>query len=294
MAELASRQHGVLARWQLLERGIGRGVLARGLERGHLHLVHQGVYAAGHPSLTVLGTLMAAVLAGGPGALLSHMTAGSLWGVVTALPGLVDVTVRRSGRGGRDGIRMHRPRQFPAAERRIRDGVPLTSPSRTLLDLGAVLGQSDLRDALRAAGRRNLLDAARLTALASAPGRRGRKTLLELLAAYRPPPETRSKLQDLFIDLVDDAGLPRPAVDVVVEGCEVDCLWPAERVIVELDSWGFHGDRDAFERDRHRDVRLQLAGYAVLRFTWERVTTDPEGVIADVGAALTRRGARRR
>ena len=176
----------------------------------------------------------------------------------------------------------------------MKHGVPLTSPSRTLLDLAAVLDERDLHDALRAAGRRDLLDVDRLTALASAPGRRGRKTLLELLAAYRPPPDTRSKLQDLFVDLVDDAGLPRPAVDVVVEGFEVDCLWPAEGLIVELDGWEFHRDRDAFERDRHRDVLLQLAGYVVLRFTWERVTTDPEGVVADVGAALTRRRAARR
>ncbi len=266
----------------------------RAVERAQLHAVHHGVYAVGYLSPNGAATLMAAVLAGGAGAMLSHASAGELWGLVQALPGLVDVTVRRTGRGGRDGIRMHRPRQFPAAERRILDGVPLTSPARTLLDLAAVLGASELRDALRAAGRHNLLDVTRLTTLASAPGRRGRRLLLELLAAYRPPPQTRSRLQDLFVDLVDDAGLPRPAVDVVVEGFEVDCLWPAEALVVELDGWEFHRDRDAFERDRRRDVRLQLAGYVVLRFTWDRLTDDPAGVLAEVATALTQRSAHRR
>ena len=294
MAELAAGQHGAVARWQLIERGVGAWWIQSAIERRHLHPIHHGVYAAGHPSLTELGTMMAAVLSGGAGALLSHQNAGSVWGFATALPGLVDVTVRRTGRGGRLGIRVHRPRRFPAAEARIRHGIPLTSPSRTLLDLAAVLPERQLLEALREADRRDLLEVHTLGALASVPGRRGRTVLLELLAAYRPPPETRSGLQDRFIELVDDAGLPRPAVDVVIEGFEVDCVWPAERLIVELDSWRFHGDRAAFERDRHRDARLQVAGYVVLRFTWERVVKDPAGVARDVAAVLRRPSGGRR
>jgi hypothetical protein len=171
----------------------------------------------------------------------------------------------------------------------MRWGIPITSPSRTLLDLAMVLTERDLRDAVRGAGRLRLLDPMALAGMAgSSRGRRGTRRLLEILAAYRPLPDTRSTLQGRFLEVLDEAGLPRPAVDVVVDGLEVDCLWPRERLVVELDGYGFHSDPAAFEADRRRDVRLQLAGYVVLRFTHKRVVGAPGEMVAEVATALAR------
>ncbi len=165
----------------------------------------------------------------------------------------------------------------------------MTSASRTLVDLASILGESQLREAVHNTDRHRLLDVCRIErTLQEAPGRRGTKKLSRILADYRPLPTSRSWLQDRFLFECDRAGIPRPAVDVVVEGFEVDCLWPKERLIVELDSYGFHKDPDAFEADRRRDVLLTLAGYTVLRFTYAQVTTEPASVVRDVHAALNR------
>jgi predicted transcriptional regulator of viral defense system len=288
MAQLAARQHGVVARRQLLAHGIDGELIQRRLESGHLHRVHLGVYAVGHPNLTPNGRLMAAVLACGADALLSHRSAAALWGIAARRSGRIDVTVHRESSRSRPGIAIHRPRELQSGDRRSRYGIPVTAPSRTLLDLAGVLGAPALREAIQAADRCELLEVDRLIEIAThSSGRRGTGTLLSLLSRYRPLPETRSWLEDRFLPLVDDAGLSRPAVDVVVEGFEVDCLWPDERVIVELDSYGFHRDPETFESDRRRDVALQLAGYVVLRFTYRRVVDEPREVIAELVAALT-------
>jgi hypothetical protein len=287
IAALAARQHGVVARWQLLELGIGRELIKRRVVSGALHPVYRGVYAVGHPNLTTHGRLMAAVLACGPASLLSHRSAAELWGMVERWSGRIDVTVPRNGSRARPGIAVHRPRDLPERDRRSRFGLPLTAPSRTLLDLAGVLGEPALRAAIRAADRRSLLDLDLLIEMATASsGRRGTGTLLALLSEFRPLPETGSWLEDRFLPHVDDAGIARPAVGVFVEGFEVDCLWPDERVIVELDGYGFHRDPQAFEADRRRDVALQLAGSQVLRFTYRRVVDEPAAVIAELAAAL--------
>jgi hypothetical protein len=295
MARLSARQHGVVARRQLLSHGIDGELIQRRLESGHLHRIHLGVYAVGHPNLTPTGRLMAAVLACGSDALLSHRSAAALWGIAAPPSGRIEVSVHRESSRSRPGIAIHRPRELRGDDRRSRHGIPLTAPSRTLLDLAGVLAAPALRDAIQAADRRELLELDRLIEIATrSSGRRGTGMLLSLLSSYRPLPRTRSWLEDRFLTLVGDAGLARPAVDVVVEGFEVDCLWPEERVIVELDSYGFHRDPQTFESDRRRDVALQLAGYIVLRFTYRRVVDEPRSVIAELVAALTQAHGGRR
>jgi hypothetical protein len=293
VASVASKQHGVVGRWQLLELGLTPSSIQRGVGRGLLHPVFQGAYAAGFGALNRNARLMAAVLVGGENAMLSHRTGGALLRMIVSYPNRIDVTAIRCGRSRHDGILVHRPRRLPLEERWIRDGIPVTSASRTLIDLAAILSQRELREAVHAADRHRILHIDRIERMLRAtPGRHGTDKLESILSTYRPMPDSRSWLQDRFLFECDLAGIPRPAVDVVVEGFEVDCLWPAERLIVELDSYGYHGDPDAFETDRRRDVILTLAGYTVLRFTYERVTADPAGVVREVLAALERaRGA---
>lgn len=286
---VAGEQHGTVGRWQLLELGLGKSGIQRALHRGLLHSLHAGVYAVGGAPSTLHARLTAAVLAGGEGAMLSHRSAALLLRFIDAGPPRIDVIAPRCGRRPRNGLLIHRPRLLPAEECWIRSGIPLTNASRTLIDLASVFTERQLRDAVHSADRRRVLDIERIELmLEQTRGRRGTARLGVILAAYRPLPTTRSWLQDRFLSACDQAGVSRPASDVVVEGLEVDCLWPHERLIVELDSYGFHGDPDTFESDRRRDVILTLAGYTVLRFTYERVTREPEAVMREVQEALER------
>lgn len=180
MAALAAAQHGVVARWQLLEAGLSRGVVRRRLERGHLHRLHHGVYAVGHRRLTTKGRWMAAVLAGGPEAVLSHWSAIALWELRPSRSGPLDVTVPgRSHRAARAGIRFHNVRHLDPQDRAVIDGIPVTSLHRALLDYAEVTRRpQQLRLALEAADRRELLDARKLEAVCGrACGRRGVKPL---------------------------------------------------------------------------------------------------------------------
>jgi hypothetical protein len=291
VAEIAARQHGVIARGQLLALGLGSTSVERRIRAGHLHPVHFGAYAVGHRRLTQHGIWMAAVLACGDGALLSHRSAAAHWGIEEER-GLVHVTVRHRGTHGRPGIAIHQTRRLEDDERELRHGIPVTSVARTLLDLAGVLNLKRLRRALEEADRLGILDLAALNALLlRTTGRRGAGRLRDLLAAHRGPETiSRSELERLFLGLCRDAGIPRPAVNVDVLGYEVDCLWPDAKLVLELDSWGFHRGRAAFENDRRRDAALQRAGYRVLRITYRRLVDESEAVIADLRALLPRAG----
>jgi very-short-patch-repair endonuclease len=214
---------------------------------------------------------MAAVLACGPGALLSHRSAGALWGITwpTSLP--PDVTVS-AVRRQRTGLRQHSVRNFTAADRAVCDGIPLTSLPRTLLDLATILTPQRLERALEESERLGLFDLRAVEDLMSrSTGRRGVARLRSALSAYREPAFTRSELERRFLELVKEAGLPRPSANAWVEGHEVDVIWRRERLVVELDGYEFHRTRAAHERDRRRDEELALAGYQVIRLTWQRI-----------------------
>jgi predicted transcriptional regulator of viral defense system len=267
VARLAARQHGVVAARQLRALGVGQDAIEYRLAIGELHRVHAGVYAVGHRRLSDHGRWMAAVLAGGEGATLSHRPAAALAGFRDTLAQTIDVTVPRH-RGRRQGIGYHQARLHPA-DRTTIDGIAVTSVPRTLLDLASQLAPNQLDRAFWEAERLALIDPPQLRSLmARSHGARGVRRLRALAGRLLPPEvTTRSVLERRFFELCREEGLPLPALNERVHGFEVDALWPEQRLIVELDGRAYHRGADAFETDRIRDATLQLAGYRVIRLT---------------------------
>jgi hypothetical protein len=292
IAQLAARQHGVVTHQQLVELGFGRSGIQHRLRARRLHRLHRGVYAVGHPNLSESGRLMAAVLACGPDAVLSHQSAGALWGFRASQRRLIDVTAPRRNQGRRSGIALHLVRDLHSEDRACVESIPVTSLARTLLDLAGVVRLDDLGRALEQAERLRLFDLLAVDALIERSyGRRGVRSLRRALLAYRELPHlTRSEFERRFLALCRDAGLPTPAANAWVIGHEVDVLWAEQLLVVELDSRSYHQTRAAFERDRIRDAALQLAGYLVLRVTRRRLDSEPEAVIRTIRSLLSARG----
>jgi very-short-patch-repair endonuclease len=284
IAETAQRQHGVVARRQL---PLSDSAVARRIAAGRLHPLYRGVYAVGHAAVSGHGRWMAAVLACGNGAVLSHRTAGALWSILPASSARIDVVAARTV-AGVAGITVHRPRRLSAADRAEHEGIPVTSVARTLVDLAGVVDRRRLRRAVDEAERQQLFDLAPVERLLRR-GRHGAAALRAILDNYRDPPSaTRSELERRFIELCRDAGLPPPRVNSLVAGVEVDVAWPRQRLVVELDGYAFHRTRTEFERDRERDMLLQLAGYRVVRITHRRLERRPASVLAEIRALLSR------
>jgi hypothetical protein len=290
LAELTARQHGVIARRQLCALHIGRGATARRLQRGSLHLLHPGVYAVGHRRLSPQGRWMAAVLAAGPAAVLSHRSAAALWGLPPAFSGESEVTVPSRRRAGREVV-VHCGWLSPAEITEV-ERIPVTTVSRTLLDLAAVVSRRPLERAIQAAEVRRLGNARSLADLvAGHPRRRGTATLRKILASERfGEGATRSELEERFLAFVESQGLPRPEINSLLElggrWIECDCLWRTPRVVAELDGRSAHLTRVAFEWDRARDRALQAAGWRVVRVTWRQLARDPAAVAADLRRLL--------
>ena len=287
LAALATSQHGVVATWQLVELGFGRGSIGHAVAIGRLHRVYKGVYAVGHRSFGRDGRLMAAVLASGPGAVLSHRDAAALWELRPNNRRVVEVTVAGGNRQGQDGITIHRTRSLEDDERTAIDRIPVTTVARTVLDLAEVVDRRQVARAFEEAERRRLFDLRAIEELARRHhGRRGVGVIRELIAEALEPPPTRSELERLFLELCEEAGLPPPLVNTIVAGFEVDIVWPEARLVVELDSHEFHRTRAAFERDRVRDAALQVAGHRVLRVTHRRLTRDRARIVDELEALL--------
>lgn len=284
LAALASRQHGVVSRRQLLDLGLGRGAIDARLRTGRLKTVHRGVYAVGHTSLSWRGIWLAAVLAYGEGAVLSHAAAAALWRLLDPQPPPVDITSAH-GRAGRRGIRLHRSALEPA-EVRTQHRIPVTSVARTLLDIADVAPERRFRRAFEEADRRGLLHAHELKEVCRR--RKGRRGLAALRKAQGDQRDgfTRSPLEDLFVALCREHGLPAPIRNARLLGFEVDALWPDRRLVIELDGFAYHRHRAAFERDRARDAALQAAGYRVVRITHRRLEREPEAVAAQLRELL--------
>jgi Transcriptional regulator, AbiEi antitoxin/Protein of unknown function (DUF559) len=293
IAALAARQHGVVTRSQLRDLGLSDRAISKRVAAGRLHRVHQGVFAVGHRRLPSFGAWSAAVLACGPGAALSHASAAALWDLRRSDAVYVDVTVPRTGRRTRPGIRIHRPRRLPDSEVTTRRGSPLTTPARTILDLAATLSPSRLEHLLDRAEIQELTDYPSLDAIARAhPGHHGAAKLQrELRTNYAGTNLTRSDLEILFKDVCARHGLPAPQINHRVAGKEVDFLFGDARLIVETDSWRYHKTRRAFEDDRVRDVLTLRAGYRTLRFTDRQLQRAPGAVAAAIAAVLADRRA---
>jgi hypothetical protein len=277
LARLAGRQHGVVATRQLSALGLARGGVAARARAGRLHRVHRGVYAVGHTVLTVNGRRMAAVLAAGPGAVLSHASAGALWDIRPTSATRIDISVRSAGgRAKRPGLRIHRTPTLQTDEITAHQGIRVTSPARTLLDLASSLPRRALERALDEAEIRELYDRRALEAVALAhAGEHGARALAEALAQDGDPVLTDSELEEIMLGLCDEQQLERPTPRAWVAGLRVDFLFAASRLVVETDGYRYHRTRRAFERDRERDAILARAGYRTLRFTHRQLTREP-------------------
>ena len=289
IADLAARQHGVVGARQLLALGLGRGAIEHRVRAGRLHRLHRGVYAVGHPRIASKGRYMAAVLACGPDAVLSHVSAADLWELLDSSASSVHVTVPSGGgRGRREAIVLHRSRGLSEDEVTVHDGFPITSVARTLLDLAATIAPGPLKRAVERSliVRRFDLRAVRAV-LARHANSRCTRSLSEIVANLHDEPSlTRSELEGFFRDLCDEHSLPRPQINQVVEGLTVDFLWSDHRLIVETDGRAVHGTPAAFERDRARDAKLMVAGYRVVRFTYRQIVHEPETVARTLLALL--------
>jgi hypothetical protein len=267
---VAERQWGVVARRQLAALGVSRHTADHWLRAGRLHRVHHGVYAVGHSALRAEGHRLAAVLACGPGAVLSHRAAAAHWGLLRTDQTRIDVTAPR-GRHGAPGIRLHRSRCLDAQDSTHHQGIPTTTVHRTLLDLAATARPSELERALAQSERLQLYDhRATQATIARNNGHKGTQVLAQ--ATSRTPKWTRNEWEAEFLDLIRQAGLPEPdtndAFHVPDYGlCEPDFHWPQHRVIVETDGFETHGTRQAFRNDRAKDAALTAAGHRILRFT---------------------------
>lgn len=280
VVELAERQHGVVTRRQMLALGVGPDVMKRRVRSGVLRPVHRGVYAVGHAALGAEARWMAAVLACGAGAVLSHLSAARLWGMSSVpFDREVHVTVARVQRR-HPGIVVHRAATSGADVTRHR-GIPVTTVARTYVDVADEVGYATLR---RMADHGVRLDAdAVRRALARAPNRAGRGKLVRLLG---DDVRTRSGLERHLRRLVREAGLPAPVVNRRILGAERDFAWPDRRLVVEVDGRRYHEPRAARERDHERDARLVLAGWRVLRFDDVQLAHEPATVVAVLTQAL--------
>jgi hypothetical protein len=247
------------------------------------------VYAVGHSRVSGHGHWMAAVLACGDGALLSHRSAAALLGLRPDARARIDVTSGAQGRRSHGGVTLHTARSLGHRDRGICDGIPVTALPRTLLDLAAVVNPRQLERAFEAAERLRILDVRALAELAArSHGHHGIAAFRELIAWHRAVPETREELERRFIEFCDAHGIPRPVCNAALEGFIVDALWAHARVVVEMDSFEFHRTRAAFERDRARDAALQLAGYTVIRVTSRQLEHDAERVAHTLRSLLAR------
>lgn len=281
LAELAGRQHGVVSLAQLEALGFARSSVTKRVGSGRLHRVRRGVYAVGHSGLSREGFWMAAVLGAGPGAVLSHLSAAVLWGFWRRPVRGIDVSAL--GRRRVVGVRVRTCRALDARDLAVRDGIPVTSVARTLVDLGDVLDRARLANAIHEAAFLGRFDEAAVrAAMARARGRRLGVVEAALRDHAGGSAGTRSALEDRFLAMVRRAGLPEPRVNVRVAGLEVDFHWPGLGLCVEVDGPGHARPRTRAE-DRRREAVLRAAGQDVLRAR--------EGDLADVVARVRSRVA---
>lgn len=283
VAGLAGRQGGAISRAQLRELGLGRGAIEHRLASGALHRRHRGVYVVGHLAKPPLQEEFAAVLACPPGSLVSHHAAAAQAGFRPPAVPPIDVTVVRGDRRRHAGIRVRPiPAPLHPADVRTRDGLPVTAPARTLLDLAAALTERDLRWAVEEARVLRLVSDRDLRSVVGRyPRHRGAARLRALLGTGAGGVVlTRSEAERRLVDLIAAARLPLPLTNARIAGHEVDALWRTQRLVVEVDGYAFHGGRTAFERDRRRDADLQAAGLRVTRLSWRQITEEPFAVAA--------------
>jgi very-short-patch-repair endonuclease/predicted transcriptional regulator of viral defense system len=275
---LAKRQHGVITRRQLLELGFGKDAIKHRVSRGRLHPVASGVYAVGRPLLTQRGRWMAAVLSCGSGAVLSHHSAATLWEIFVVTTSATHVSVPAGAKRRRPGVVVHRRGALASEETTHRDGVPVTTPLCTLIDLAACVDRSHIETAINAADRLDLIAPEQIRrGLFEVARRPGIAALREILDR-RTFVLTDSELERRFLPLVREAGLSRPETGHHVNGFKVDFFWPELGLVVETDGLRYHRTPAQQTRDRLRDQVHTAAGLTSIRFTHAQVRDEREHV----------------
>ncbi len=284
---IARQQHGLVTRRQLLARGVQARVIDRRIETGELQRIRRGIYVVG-PLQTPLTRDLAAVLACGPTAHMSHHHAAALHKLLPhpAQTDPVHVTVTCAQPGCKPGIVIHRAKELPPDERTRRDRIPATSPARTILDLAPTFSDSALEQLVAQAHRKHLATADDILALAARyPRRPGTPALRALLTRPAGPKFTRSSPERRLLALIRKAGIDEPETNTVVGGFEVDFLWEDRKLIIEVDSQPFHAALPDRRRDHARDARLISLGYTVLRIDGDEVDRRPEAAVVFVARA---------
>jgi very-short-patch-repair endonuclease len=291
VAWLAGRQHGVVGRWQLEEIGLSRQMIKTRIAHGGLNRLHRGVYAVGHRATTVESRWMAAVLAHGPHAVLSHRSAGQLWGLHPRSRIEPEVTCPGSKKT-KKGIVAHRGTLLRDEVVWVR-GIPVTSVPRTMFDLAATRSEREVERAwneMEVRGFRDRLSVPLL--LERYPSRKGSLVLARLAKRKELPVGiTRNDLEEAFLALIDRFALPRPRMNahlaVRERFYEIDCLWEDRRVAIELDGGAVHKTTKAFHDDRERDRILTAEGFTTARMTWDHIHDTPQEVAADLQRIVT-------
>jgi very-short-patch-repair endonuclease len=283
---VASRQLSLITTPQLTICGIGRRGQATRRRRGQLHRVHYGVHLFGQPTFLPGTRELAAVLACGDLAFVSHRSAIVLRQLIAPVEGPVEITVIGHDRR-HEGITFHRVSDLHPEDRDLHNGIPITSPARALLDFASQAQDDELERAIAEAYAQQLTDETELRAvLARYPHRAGAAPLRAELDRAGGPAWSRSEAERRMKLLLRRARLPFPRTNLRLAGYQADFLWPKQRLIVEVDGFQFHGHRYAFERDRKRDAAHVLAGYRVIRITWRQLTEEPMAVAVTIARAL--------
>jgi very-short-patch-repair endonuclease len=285
-AWVAGQQLELIKSAQLRAAGISKDQIATRRRRGTLHRVHHGVYLFGSPIMLPSAQELAAVLACGEASLVSHRSAAALWGLASAPKGIVDVTVVGSRRR-QAGLRLHRAGALDPADRGAKNGIPVTSPARALLELASQAAPYEVERAIGQAYALELVTEAELqAAVARAPRVAGAGALKAELQREGGPQWTQSEGERRMLRLIRAAKLPHPKTQEWIAGWPADFVWLDERLIVEVDGFKFHGHRQAFERDRRRDQAHITEGYRVIRVTWRQLCEEPIGVAVMIARAL--------
>lgn len=285
---LVREQHGVVARRQLLALGLAEGAIERRIASGRLHPVWRGVYAVGRPELTRHGTWMAAVLACGPTAALSHGSAAALWEIRSPRLGPIEISIWADSRSRRRGIAVHRRTTLGEGDVTTHRGIPVTTPVAALIDLAARIGRDELEAAINEADKRDLVDPETLRAALAQVSRRPGAPALRRALDRRTFSITDSTLERLFLPIARRAALPKPLTGRKVNGFKVDFLWPELGLVVETDGLRYHRTPAQQAKDRLRDQVHTASGLTCLRFTRAQVKFDPRHVEATLAAVAVR------
>jgi hypothetical protein len=278
----------VISAAELRDCGLSKKAVSRRVRKGWLHSMHRGVYAVGHDNPPLQGRFLAAVKACGPGAVLSHFAVAAHVGMVRWDGRLPEVTVVGPGARGHSGIRVHRAACLEEADITVHQGIPITSPARTLVDLASILDQRRLRRAVRQAQSLELVEPQQLVETLGRLGPRRGVTKLGRILASGPAP-TRSELEDVVLDLMLAGGFAHPDVNVplVLGGREVvpDFRWPEQQLIVEADGAAWHDNKLSKEDDAERQALLEAHGERIVRVTWPQAVSQSQQTLARIRAA---------